>query len=116
MEARSSLNRRGIVLKSELGDGGSTPLRTGQCWKIGNDVIEILAFNGENLEVMRWSLKSPSDGLGSGSILFVSPKDDYWGYPTGMGGRQQMSRVDLKLKSQGLVELGTDWFDNHDGL
>ncbi len=33
-----------------------------------------------------------------------------------MGGRQLISRVELKTRSQGLVELGTDWFDKHDGL
>ncbi len=61
-------------------------------------------------------LKKPSEGLGPGTILYVSPENDYWGYPTGMGGRKLMSRVELKRGSQGLAELGTDWFDVHNGL
>ncbi len=64
LDTRCSLNRRGIVLRSELSDGGSSPLRNGQCWLLDGKIIEILAFNGEDLEVMEWTLKRPLDGLG----------------------------------------------------
>ncbi len=87
---------------------GSTPARVGQCWKIGLKVLEILAFNGLNAEVMEWELQNPLDGLGPGSIMYVSAKDDYWGYPTGMGGRRLIPLDELIEKSDALVEMGTD--------
>ncbi len=65
---------------------------------------------------MEWELQNPLDGLGSGSILYVSAKDDYWGYPTGMGGRRLIPISKLIEKSDALVEMGTDWFENHDDL
>jgi hypothetical protein len=79
-------------------------------------VREILAFDGESIEIMEWELKRREDGFGPGAILFVSPKHNYRGYPTGMGGRITITRTEFKSEAEGLVQLGTDWFDQEDGL
>jgi hypothetical protein len=49
-EEREILNRRCIVLKSEMVTGGSSPLRVGQVWKIGDRFLEILAFRKDQIE------------------------------------------------------------------
>ena len=48
-EEREKINRRGIVLESEMVTGGSSPLRVGQVWKIGDRFLEILAFRKDQL-------------------------------------------------------------------
>jgi hypothetical protein len=48
-------------------------------------------------------------------MVYVSPRDDYHGYPTGMGSRQLMSTEDLRHGSSHLVELGSDWFGTFNG-
>ncbi len=64
---------------------------------------------------MDWELKRRDEGFGLGAILYVSPRDNYRGYPTGMGGRVAIARSEFKNKSDGLVQLGTDWFDQAEG-
>ena len=55
-------------------------------------VREILAFDGDKVEIMDWELKRHDEGFGLGDILYVSPRDNYRGDPTGMGGRNAMAR------------------------
>jgi hypothetical protein len=54
LEDRSELNKRGIVLRSELEKGGIIPIRVGQCWLMENVISEILGFRGEDIEIMIW--------------------------------------------------------------
>ena len=53
-EQRISLNKRGIVLKGELGEDGEVPIRVGQCWELDNKVYDILGYNENRVEVMEW--------------------------------------------------------------
>ena len=66
--------------------------------------MERLAFDGDNAEIMEWIMKNSRSGFGTGAIMYVSPKNDYWGYPTGMGGRVSILSEELRRKSEGLVE------------
>ena len=44
----------------------------------------------------------------------MSPRDDYHGYPTGMGGRISITRAEFSEKATHLVELSEDWVDKID--
>jgi hypothetical protein len=50
----------------------------------------------------------PVRNEGRGALLYVSPEMNYHGYPTGMGGRQAISKQEFRA-SGALVELGMDW-------
>jgi len=52
IEGRKEMNVRGMVLRSELNEGGVAPMRVGQCWELGGRAYEILGFDGEDVEVM----------------------------------------------------------------
>ena len=41
------MNARGIVLRSELEEGGKIPIRVGQCWEVDGGIFEILGFRGD---------------------------------------------------------------------
>ena len=113
-EERERLNRRCIVLKSEMVNGGSSPLRVVQVWRIGDRLLEILAFRDDQIENMEWEFleeRWPRYGC----IVHVSAKDDYIQYPTGMGGRLFMDRNYFKEWATDLVELGTDFVAKKDG-
>jgi hypothetical protein len=109
-EAMAELSNRGIVLESELAEGGDAQLRIGQCWKFGDRLIEVMAFNGPNVEFIEWETQGPEDPPKQGGLVYVSPRDDYYGYPTGMGSRQMINMESLRSGSTHLVELGADWF------
>ena len=49
---RERFNRRGIVLESEMIEGGISPLRVGQVWHVGDRLLEILAFRDDQIEYM----------------------------------------------------------------
>jgi len=106
---RISLNARGIVLRSELEEGGRAPLRTGQCWLLNERVVEILGFNATGVEIMYWdNIKGIEVGR------WVEVMDDKCdtvrqGYPTGAGGRNTITKEDL-MRSKALVELEVDKF------
>ena len=93
------------MLAAELVENGETPIRIGQCWELDGRVCEILGYNGDSVEVMYW------DGNGqieAGNKLEVSDDNSYYGYPTGMGGRNKISRVLLLNGATHLVELSRD--------
>ena len=114
VDERASLNTRGIALESELYDGETTLLRIGQVWLPGDIILEVLAFCGDRIEVMEWERTNRSKRIGEGRIVFVSPRDDYHGYPTGMGGRISITRAEFSEKATHLVELSEDWVDKID--
>jgi hypothetical protein len=100
------INRRGIVFREE-GDegmrGGEIPLRVGQCWLKDNKVVEIVGFDGENCEVIKWEGK----GIKEGVRVKMSSRKNYEGYATGMGSKTIMSREEVCSENR-LVELGKD--------
>ena len=104
VDKRRELESRGIVLAAELIENGETPLRIGQCWELDGRVYEILGYDGDKIEIMYW------DGNGRievGSKLEVSDDNSYYGYPTGMGGRNKIDRIILNGAAH-LVELSRD--------
>ena len=52
--------------------------------------------------------------MGPGRIIYVSPKDDYQGYPTSAGGRNSISRGEFVEKAMHLIELSEDWLEKVD--
>ena len=110
-EQRSTMNARGIVLKGELVEDGVVPIRIGQCWELDDRIYDILGYNGERIEVMEWE----SNGrIAQGSHVRVTDKDVIEGHPgssgrpTGMGGRNTVSREDLITRASHLIELSID--------
>ena len=85
VENRVSLNARGMALEAELHAGDTTQVRIGQVWLVCDRLLEILAFNGDRIEFMEWEMTKRTKLIGPGRLVFVSPRDDYQGYPTGMG-------------------------------
>jgi hypothetical protein len=81
-EARIEMNSRGIMLESELTEGGCAQARIGQCWKLGNRLIEIVAFNGPNVEYIEWETQKTMEQPKQGGLIYVSARDEYYGYPT----------------------------------
>ena len=58
---------------------------------------------------MEWEPLPNAVEQGPGSIVHISPRDNYRGYPTGMGGRLSIERSEYTDKATHLVELGLDW-------
>jgi hypothetical protein len=114
IEERASLNARGMALQSELYEGETTILRIGQVWLIENRIFEILAFKYDRIEFMEWEGINRSRQMGPGRIIYVSPRDDYQGYPTGAGGRNSISRDEFVDKATHLIELSEDWLEKVD--
>ena len=52
--------------------------------------------------------------MGPGRIIYVSPRDDYQGSPTGAGGRNSISRDEFVDKATHLIELSEDWLEKVD--
>ena len=77
---------------------------------MGARILEVLAFRNNLVEYMEWEPNSKGI-LGSGSIVSVSARDNYWGYPTGMGGRRTLPKEDWERDATALVEMGTDWYE-----
>ena len=101
LEARTELNKRGIVLRSELETGGMIPIRVGQCWLMGGAITEILGFRGEDIETMIWICEGePSPG----KIVTVVEHSQ----PRGIGGDYLVSKTQLMEKATHLVELDED--------
>ena len=65
---------------------------------------------------MEWEMCDPKKYIGPGVKVFVSPRNDYQGYPTGMGGRNSISRVEFAANAKELVELSEDWLEIKDGF
>ena len=110
IEARSDMNKRGIVLASELSEGGDAPIRVGQCWEIQGKVCEILGFRDEDIEIMEWTYDRE---LSLGKTLVVTDDDvldepNSDGRPTGMGGRNTINRAELIEKASHILELSRD--------
>ena len=110
-EQRISLNKRGIVLKGELGEDGEVPIRVGQCWELDNKVYDILGYNENRIEVMEWE---SAGKIEKGCLMRVTDKDVVAslpgsnGRPTGMGGRNTIDRDDLIERASHLIELSVD--------
>jgi hypothetical protein len=83
--------------------GGEIPLRVGQCWLKDNKVVEIVGFDGEKCEVIKWEGRE----IREGSRVKVSSRKDYEGYATGMGSRVSMNRKEVCSENR-LVEIGKD--------
>ena len=48
LHERTELNKRGIVLEAEMGGGeveSEVPLRIGQCWGFGDEIVEVVGSN-----------------------------------------------------------------------
>jgi hypothetical protein len=114
-EDRIELNSRGIMLEAELTEGGEAQLRIGQCWKFGNRLLEIMALNEADAEYIEWEVQAAEEIPRQGGLIYVSARDDYHGYPTGMGSRQKMKLTSLIDGASHLVELAADWFGDIDG-
>ena len=108
---RKEMNVRGMVLKSELDEDGTAPMRVGQCWEMNGRAYEILGFDGDDIEVMEWESK---EGIKVGHDLWVSDKDVVEGMegsdgrPTGMGGRNKLSKQKMIEDSSHILELSKD--------
>ena len=77
----------------------------------GHRIYDILGYNGERIEVMEWE----TDGrIAKGGQVRVTDKDvidgqpGSSGRPTGMGGRNSVSREDLIARASHLIELSID--------
>jgi len=114
-EDREDLNRSGIVTTAELQENGLINARVGQCWLNGQRIIEILAFGDGTVEFMEW-IAIPGMRIGPGCIVYVSARDDYQGYPTGMGGRNSMGKEVFVDSVTALVELSLDWIGTEEHL
>ena len=105
---------RGVVLNGEDGDRDDPfdpiPLRIGQCWELDNVVHEILGFNENHAEVLRWVPTSVP--LKVGTTISVPKTHAYHDYPTGLGSRVRINLSSL-MKSDTLVERSPD---THGGL
>ena len=66
------MNARGIVLQSELVEGGEAPIRIGPCWEVDDKIFDILGFNEDDIEVMEWECKGLPD---QDKMVWVSDKD-----------------------------------------
>ena len=100
---------RGIVLNGEDGHPSNVfdpiPLRIGQCWQLGEEIVEILGFKNENAEVLRWV---PSAGkVKIGATIIVLKVNDYRNYPTGLGSRVTVKLTNL-MTANTLVERSHD--------
>ncbi len=88
---RIDMNRRGIVTRDE-GDEGvegcEVDLRVGQCWKVENEIWEIVGFNEEGCEVVKWEGKEIKEN----NRVKINKRDGYSGYPTGMGSATMVAR------------------------
>ena len=100
------MNKRGIVLLSETDegvDGETVNIRVGQCWKKGKEVIEIVGLGDQTAEVIIWEGKH----MEVGRRVKVSKRNNYRGYPMGMGSRKVIKRTDIGMEGI-LVELSKD--------
>ena len=96
---------RGIVMKGEEEEDGKVWLRVGQCWKEGNNVLEIVGFDGDRVETMLWEGEGE---LKVGSVVEVSTRNDCEAFPTGMGSRFCRPRCEVVAMAKEIVELGID--------
>jgi len=101
VDKRTEMNRRGIVLESELHEGGNIPIRIGQCWEVEGRAIEILGFRGGDIEIMEWEC---------GILVEVGKKMKVLeeNRPKGIGGSTLMDRQRFVTGATHLVELGLD--------
>ena len=109
-DQRISMNARGIILQSELEEGGEAPIRIGQCWEVDGKIFDILGFNEDDIEVMEWECKGLPE---QDKMVWVSDKDILVmkgsdGRPTGMGGRNKISKQELIDRASHLIELSID--------
>jgi hypothetical protein len=109
-DQRASMNARGLVLQSELVEGGEALIRIGQCWEVGGKIFDILGFNKDDIEVMEWECKDLPE---QDKMVWVSDKDildrkGSDGRPTGMGGRNKISKQELIERASHLIELSID--------
>ena len=101
LDARTAMNTRGIVLKSELGTDGIIPMRVGQCWLIDGNITEILGFRKDDVEVMIWHC---NDAPIADATVTATEES----HPRGMGGDIIMPKIDFLEKATHLVELSKD--------
>ena len=76
---------------------------------MGGRILEIFAYRGSEIEIMEWKMDDSKYQIGPGGIVFISPRDNYHGYPTGMGGRIAIQRSEFVDKATKLIELSEDW-------
>ena len=92
-------------MKGEEEEGGKVWLRVGQCWREGENVLEIVGFDGDRVETMLWEGEGE---LKVGSVVEVSTRNNYEAFPTGMGSRFSRPRVEVEAMAKQIVELGID--------
>ena len=78
-------------------------MRVGQCWKVGNEIWEIVGFNEGGCEVVKWEGKR----IRENNRVKISRRDGYEGYPTGMGSSTTVTRKEVCAEGK-LVELSKD--------
>ena len=91
------MNQRGIVLRGETEegvDGETVNIRVGQCWKKGNEIIEIVGLGDETAEVIIWEGKK----IEVGQRVKVNKRNKYRGYPMGMGARKVIRREEIGME------------------
>ena len=103
--AREEMNARGMVLKSELGEGGEIPIRVGQCWEVDGTPMEILGFRGTDIEIMTWVCQGNIE-VGKSMVVLDHSR------PKGIGGDILIDKSKLMGKATHLLELGRDEITN----
>jgi hypothetical protein len=100
-QARIEMNARGIVLRSELEEGGKIPIRVGQCWEYDGRALEILGFRDDQIETMEWECEN-SITIGRN----IEEKDG--NRPQGMGGSVLIGKEEFIEQASHLLELSVD--------
>ena len=77
----------------------------GQCWREGENALEIIGFDGDRVETMLWEGEGE---LKVGSVVEVSTRNDHEAFPTGMGSRFGRTRTEVEAMAKQIVELGID--------
>ena len=91
------MNKRGIVLLSQTDegiDGETVNIRVGQCWEKWKEIIEIVGLGDETAEVIIWEGKQ----MEVGKRVKVSKRNNYRGYPMGMGARKVIKGTEIGME------------------
>ena len=99
------MNARGMVLNSELNEGGEIPIRVGQCWEVDGTPLEILGFRGSDIEIMKWVCQ----GTIKVGISMTVPDQSR---PKGIGGDILMDKAEYMGRATHRLELGKDEITN----
>ena len=71
---RIEMGLRGIVLQCELEENSIIPLKPGQCWMVGDRLLEVLAFRKEYIEYMEWETESIFFFLKTTKLVYITSR------------------------------------------